>query len=39
MINLHIEGDMYEYICTELSACVFGKDMFVDCIVIDTCIV
>lgn len=30
IINLHIEGDMYEYVCTELSACIFGKDMFVD---------
>lgn len=30
IINLHIEGDMYEYVCTELSACIFGKDMLVD---------
>lgn len=27
IINLHIEGDMYEYLCTELSACIFGKDV------------
>lgn len=26
---------MYD-VCTELSACIFGKDMFVDLIVIDT---
>lgn len=30
IINLHIEGDMYEYVCTGLSACIFGKDMLVD---------